>query len=50
MEYWHLRLLNNRWIAPLLKTHYSIIPPFQSSDPVFLLYRSILWQMSLSSM
>ena len=34
MEYWHLRLLNNWWIAPLLKTHYSIIPLFQYSNPV----------------
>jgi len=34
MEYWHLRLLNNWWTAPLLKTHYSIIPLFQYSNPV----------------
>jgi len=34
MEYWHLRLLNNWWMAPLLKTHYSIIPLFQYSNLV----------------
>jgi hypothetical protein len=34
MEYWHLRLLNNWWTAPFLKTHYSIIPLFQYSNPV----------------
>jgi hypothetical protein len=34
MEYWYLRLLNNWWIAPLLRTHNSIIPLFQYSDPV----------------
>ena len=35
MEDWHLILLNNWGIAPLLKTHYPIIPLFQYSNPVF---------------
>ena len=32
MEYWHLRLLKNWWIAPFLKIHHSTIPVFQSRE------------------